>query len=249
MCPITRPKYQNQHRATTPISLEKPKQMNSHREHTRNETDLASNRPMSVSEIEESYAEFADRMHQFEWFDRVVIGRYRQARFGDVDGKVLDVACGTGTNFRYLPDTVDLVGIDISPEMLANAQKQLAELGMDGTLREMNAQDLEFDDNSFDAVISALSTCTFPDPVAALQEMERVCKPGGTIRLVEHGRSNVGPVATFQEWRADAHYETMGCRWTQEPREVVAEAGLSVQDINTGLVGMITTFEIGVEKQ
>ena len=212
--------------------------------HNPTDTDSASTRPMSVADIRESYAEYADRMHRLEWIDRVVMGRYRQARFGDVDGRVLDVACGTGTNFRYLPETVDLVGIDISPEMLANAADQLTELPIDGTLREMDAQQLEFDDDSFDAVISALSTCTFPDPVAALEEMDRVCKPEGTIRLVEHGRSDVRPIAKYQEWRAEAHYARNGCRWTQEPREVVSEAGLEVRETTTGLFGTITTFEI-----
>lgn len=202
---------------------------------------------MSVSEIQSAYAEYADWIHRFDWFDRVVTGRYRRERFRDVEGKVLDVACGTGTNFRYLPETVDLIGIDISPEMLANADEQLAEVGRDGTLRVMDAQDLEFPDDSFDAVISALSTCTFPDPVAALREMERVCKPEGTIRLVEHGRSDAEPIGRYQEWRADAHYAKTGCRWTQEPRNIVTEAGLSVQDTTSGLFGTITTFEIDPE--
>ncbi|WP_257627550.1 class I SAM-dependent methyltransferase [Haloplanus salinarum] len=226
--------------------------MKSNHQHHRNDTDPVSNHPMSVSEIEEWYAEYADRMHRFEWVDRLFIGRYRQAQFGDVDGRLLDVACGIGTNFRYLPDPVELVGIDISPDMLVNAEKRLAKLGMDGTLREMNAQNLEFPDNSFDTVISALSTCTFPDPIAALREMERVCKPDGTIRLVEHGRSDVGAIARFQEWRADAHYAKSGCRWTQEPSEVVKAAGLSVRETTTGLFGTITTFEMtpdrGVER-
>jgi ubiquinone/menaquinone biosynthesis C-methylase UbiE len=202
---------------------------------------------MSVSDIKDSYAEFADGMSRFEWLDRSIIGHRRRHRFGDVEGKVLDVACGTGTNFRYLPETVELVGIDISPEMLANAEEQLTDLGRDGTLLEMDAQNLAFPDDSFDAVISALSTCTFPDPVAALQEMDRVCKPDGTIRLIEHGRSDVGPIARFQEWRADAHYAKSGCRWTQEPREIVDAAGLSVEETSTGLFGMITTFEITPE--
>jgi len=208
------------------------------------QSDRASNRPMSIAEIQASYAEYADWLHRFEVIDRAVTGRYRRARFGDVSGRVLDVACGTGTNFRYLPESVDLVGIDISPEMLANANEQLADLGRDGTLQQMDAQNLAFPDDSFETVISALSTCTFPDPVAALQEMERVCKPDGTIRLVEHGRSTVGPIARYQDWRADAHYAKTGCRWTQDPRDVVAEAGLSVQDTTTGLFGIITTFEI-----
>jgi len=199
---------------------------------------------MSVPEIRASYAEYADWMHRLEFLDRAVTGRYRRDRFGDVAGRVLDVACGTGTNFRYLPGTVELVGIDVSPAMLVHAGERLAALGRDGSLQRMDAQELAFPDDSFDAVISALSTCTFPDPVAALREMERVCRPAGTIRLVEHGRSDVGPIARYQEWRADAHYAKVGCRWTQEPREVVERAGLSVRDTTSGLFGMITTFEI-----
>lgn len=223
-------------------SSKKPKQLNPHQNRT--ETDTASTQSMSLRDIKDVYAEYAGCMPRLEWLDRAVIGRYRQARFGDVDGRVLDVACGTGTNFRYLPETVDLVGVDISPEMLANAETQLAEQGLDGTLSEMDAQNLGFPDDSFDAVISALSTCTFPDPIAALREMDRVCKPDGTIRLVEHGCSDVGLIARLQEWRADAHYAKMGCRWTQEPSEVVTKAGLEVQDTETGLFGTITTFEL-----
>jgi ubiquinone/menaquinone biosynthesis C-methylase UbiE len=210
-------------------------------------SDPASNRPMSLADIRGSYADTADWMARFEFVDRAVTGRYRRDRFGDVTGRVLDVACGTGTNFRYLPETVELVGIDISPEMLENAEATRTSLGLDGTLHRMDAQDLEFEDDSFDAVISALSTCTFPDPVAALREMERVCEPGGTIRLVEHGRSDVGAIARYQEWRSDAHYAKTGCRWTQDPREVVAAADLTVEDTSTGLFGIITTFEITPE--
>ncbi|QIO25091.1 class I SAM-dependent methyltransferase [Haloarcula sp. JP-L23] len=199
---------------------------------------------MSVADIRSAYANYADWIHRFEWADRLFTGRYRRDRFGNVDGRVLDVACGTGTNFRHLSETADLVGVDISSEMLAKASDTLAGLEVDGTLRQMDAQNLEFTDDSFDVVISSLSTCTFPDPVAALQEMVRVCKPDGTIRLVEHGQSDSRPIAWYQERRADAHYARMGCRWTQEPREVVTESGLSVRDVNTGLFGILTTFEI-----
>ena len=168
-------------------------------EQQRKEYTPGGSRPMTVEEIRDAYAESADRLDRFEWAERLVTGRYRRDRFGDVSGRVLDVACGTGTNFRYLPDGVTLVGVDISPEMLAKAEDRLAGLDTDGTLHRMDAQDLAFADDSFDAVISALSTCTFPDPVVALTEMERVCTPSGTVRLAEHGRSDVGPIARFQE--------------------------------------------------
>ena len=174
--------------------------------------DPGPERSLTIPEIKASYAGYAAWIRRFEPIDRLVTGRYRRHRFGDVEGRVLDVACGTGTNFRYLPEDVDLVGIDVSTAMLAEAETTLDSLGRDGTLREMDAANLAFPDDSFDAVVSALSTCTFPDPVAALEEMARVCKPDGTIRLVEHGRSDVDPVAAVQEWRADAHYERTGCR-------------------------------------
>lgn len=217
------------------------------RDSTESPEPVAGNRPMSVGEIRTAYDEYADWIHRFEPVERLVTGRYRRERFGDVSGRVLDVACGTGTNAEYLPETGEYVGVDISDGMLSNARDRLDRLAIDGTVHRMDAQDLDFDDDSFDAVLSALSTCTFPEPVAALREVERVCKPEGTIRLVEHGRSDVGPLARFQEWRADAHYETAGCRWTQEPRAVVADAGLSVQDVTTGALGTVTSFEIDPE--
>ena len=205
--------------------------------------DPAGDRPMSLEEIRASYAEHADWFHRFEWADRLVTGRYRRRQFGDASGRVLDVACGTGTNFRYLPESVDLVGIDLSPEMLAKARATLDGLDREGTLHRMDAAALAFPDDSFDTVVSALSTCTVPDPVVALREMERVCRPGGRILLLEHGRSDVGAIARYQEWRADAHYAKTGCRWTQEPLSVAADAGLDVADANTALFGTVTTIE------
>jgi ubiquinone/menaquinone biosynthesis C-methylase UbiE len=205
--------------------------------------DPAADRHMSVEEVAESYAGVADDVAARDWVDRLFAGRLRRRQFGDVDGRVLDVACGTGTNFRYLPPTVDLVGIDASPDMLAHARETLDGLGRDGELHEMDAASLAFPDDGFDAVVSAFSTCTFPDPIAALREMARVCRPDGRILLLEHGRSRVGPVARLQEWRAESHYESLGCRLDQEPLELVREAGLSVVDADEALLGVVTSIE------
>ncbi|WP_276257419.1 class I SAM-dependent methyltransferase [Haloglomus litoreum] len=200
-------------------------------------------RPKSADDIADLYADVADSLHRWRWADRLVTGRYRERQFGAASGCVLDVACGTGTNFPYLPVDVDLVGIDISPEMLANAREALDRLPLEGSLRRMDAQSLAFPADSFDTVVSALSTCTFPDPIEALQEMERVCKPDGRILLLEHGRSEVGPLARFQDWRAEAHYEKRGCRWDQEPVALVEQAGLPVVDEWTALLGTVTGIE------
>ncbi|TYL36736.1 methyltransferase type 11 [Natronococcus pandeyae] len=198
---------------------------------------------MSTDEIRSVYAEKADWIHRMDWFDHRFTGRYRRQLFAAANGRVLDVACGTGPNFRYLPETVDLTGVDISPEMLAKARQRLEGLDLDGTLSEMDAQALEFPDDSFETVVSSLSTCTFPDPIEALEEMSRVCRPDGQILLLEHGRSDVEPIARLQDWRAESHYEKMGCRLNQEPTALVAEAGLSTHRTSSRLLGIITMIQ------
>ncbi|WP_247730022.1 class I SAM-dependent methyltransferase [Halovivax limisalsi] len=199
--------------------------------------------PKTASDIASIYADQADTMERMRWLDRKLTGRYRRRQFGDAAGRVLDVACGGGTNFAFLPVSTDLVGVDISPEMLAAARRELDRLDRDGELVRMDAQQLAYPDDSFDTVISALSTCTFPDPVAALREMQRVCKPDGRILLLEHGRSDVGPIDRFLDWRAEAHYEKHGCRWNQDPVELVRDAGLPLIDVHEHVLGIITRIE------
>ena len=206
-------------------------------------TDAASDRPMSSGDIAALYDEMAERYDRWDWANRLFSGPLRKRAFADASGRVLDVACGTGTNFRYLPPTAQLVGVDISADMVEVARAELEALGRGGTVYRMDVQELQFPDNSFDTVVSALSTCTFPDPVAALSEMERVCRPDGRVLLLEHGRSDAELLGRFQDWRADAHYEQHGCRWTQAPLAHFEETDLTVVESETFFLGMVTIIE------
>lgn len=197
----------------------------------------------TVADVRETYREQAAMMGRVEWLNRWLTRRYRWPHFQQAHGRVLDVACGTATNAQYVPDDTEYIGIDVSVDMLEQAERHGDELTLGENLREMDAQELDFEDNSFETVISSLSTCTFPDPVAALSEMGRVCVPEGRVLLLEHGRSSVGPIARFQDWRADAHFEKHNCRWNQDPLAVVAESPLTVVDSSSALLGIITAIE------
>lgn len=201
-------------------------------------------RPATADGIRGIYADQAAAMDRLDVCNRLATGRARARLFGQARGRVLDVACGVGTNRRYLPPYTTYVGLDLSPEMLGRAADRAA--GDGAAVRgfcEGDAERLPVSTDAVDAVVSALSTCTFPDPVAALDEMARVCRPDGRVLLLEHGRSSVDAVARFQEWRAEAHYRKHACRWTQEPLAVVGESDLTVERSRTAWFGVLTAIE------
>jgi len=200
-------------------------------------------RSFSADGIRSVYADQAETMARMDVCNRLVTGRARARLFGKARGRVLDVACGIGTNRKYLPEGTTYVGVDLSPEVLAQAAARVDDAEDVTGLCEMDAERLGVRDGAVDTVVSSLSTCTFPDPVAALDEMARACRPDGQVLLLEHGRSSVGPLARFQEWRGEAHYRKHACRWTQEPLDVVSQSRLSVDDSRTGMLGMLTAVE------
>ena len=110
----------------------------------------------------------------------------RNRLVSQAEGRVLEVGVGTGANFRHYPPHVSLVGVDISPEMLASAKKAAGNFVHDFSPVEADAMQLPFPDASFDTVVSTLTGCTYNDPVRAYSEMKRVCRPGGKILLLEH---------------------------------------------------------------
>lgn len=196
---------------------------------------------MSVAELRDAYDE-----ESLEGYDRIErlwhlwTGRYRRSLFGDVEGRVVDIGCGPGANLRYISDSAEVVAVDLSSAMLERARTDAAEIGRSAEFTQMDAQRLAFADDSFDVVVSGLSTCTFPDPVAGLNEMARVCKPDGEVRLLEHGKSSFAPYATVQEWRRDSEYNDLGCRLFDDPTEVVSQSELEIEGASTWWIGTLT---------
>jgi len=104
-------------------------------------------------------------------------------------GRVLFVAIGTGADIRYFPPGREIVGVDISREMLRRAESRRA--GYAGLLElvEADAMRLAFSNASFDTIVTSCTMCSVPDPIRALRELHRVLRPGGEILMFEHVRS------------------------------------------------------------
>jgi phosphatidylethanolamine/phosphatidyl-N-methylethanolamine N-methyltransferase len=103
-------------------------------------------------------------------------------------GRVLEVGVGTGLSLPDYHRAHEIVGVDLSPEMLDKARERIVEEGVDNVtgLHEMDAGDLEFPENSFDIVVAMFVMTVVPDPEKVMRELSRVTKPGGEVILVNH---------------------------------------------------------------
>lgn len=101
------------------------------------------------------------------------------------DDRVLILGCGTGADLPHLPDGADVTAVDITPAMVEKTERRAARLDRAGTVdaRVGDAQDLPFDDGSFDAVLLHLVLSVAPEPERVVAETDRV--------LAEEGRASV----------------------------------------------------------
>lgn len=109
-------------------------------------------------------------------------------------GRVLEVGVGTGLSLpRYRRD-LEIVGIDLSPEMLRKARERVAAARLSNVtgLHEMDAGDLKFPDASFDTVVAMYVMTVVPDPEKVMRELARVCRPGGEVLIVNHFSTDDG---------------------------------------------------------
>ncbi len=135
-----------------------------------------------------SWAKEADSYDKRMGFvERRILGsEHRGWACSRTTGKTLEVAVGTGLNLASYPPEVEVVGLDLSSEMLEIARSRARELGREIDLRVGDAHALPFDAESFDSVLCTFSLCNIPEPRLAVAEMKRVLRLGGRLVLVDH---------------------------------------------------------------
>ncbi len=199
---------------------------------------------LTAAEIGRKYDAIARWYDRFELIaEYLLFRRLRRSWFQRATGDVLEIAVGTGRNLPFYPTSCRITAVDVSQGMMRIARERARQFGKAVQFQVMNAEDLRFQDDSFDTVTSSLSTCTFPDPMAALREMKRVCRPDGRILLFEHGRSTMRLAGRLQDRFADGHARRIGCHWNREPGQLVQQAGLRLISDRRSLLGVLHLIE------
>jgi len=176
---------------------------------------------------------------QIAFLERVWFGGGRQWLGVRVQGRVLEVAVGTGRNLPFYPADVSVTGIELSPAMLAIATKRAADLGRAVDLRAGDAEALPFDDALFDTVVCGLSLCTIPDPATAIGQMWRVLVPGGRLLLLDHIGSTWPPIRAAQWLLERVTIRAAGEHFTRRQLPLVRAAGFDIVETERLKAGTI----------
>jgi ubiquinone/menaquinone biosynthesis C-methylase UbiE len=148
---------------------------------------------------------------RYDWYSRfydifespmeqMTFRHLRKEVIGSLNGKILEVGVGTGKNVPYYPSSSEVIGIDISPQMLRKSKEKVTMFrGRSIKLSQMNVQHLTFAENYFDTVVCTFVLCSVPDPIIAVREMLRVLKPDGQLILLEHVLSKIPLIAVIQK--------------------------------------------------
>jgi ubiquinone/menaquinone biosynthesis C-methylase UbiE len=158
----------------------------------------------------------------------------RQRVCAGLTGEVVEIGFGSGHNVPHYPPGIARVAA-VEPADLGwkLAGKRLAGSGVPVYRSGLDGQSLPFPDHSFDAALSTWTLCTIPDVAAALREVRRVLKPGGSFHFVEHG---LAPEESVQRWqrRLEPVQKRLfgGCHLTRSVVDMVTGAGFTVTEVD-----------------
>jgi ubiquinone/menaquinone biosynthesis C-methylase UbiE len=173
----------------------------------------------------------------FEATEEAGLREMRRELLAGARGRVLELGAGTGLNLDLYPEegVESLILTEPDPHMAKQLRPKLETSGRKAELIEAGAENLPFDDDSFDTVTLTLVLCTVPDQPAALKEVRRVLRPGGQLLFLEHVRADDPNLARWQD-RLEKPWRFLGdgCHCNRDTITGLDTAGFSVAEVEQG---------------
>ncbi len=164
---------------------------------------------------------------------------FRETLFSGADGEVLEVAVGTGANFRHYREIDSLTAVDFSPAMLESAEKEAEKYPFPVTFVNKDIETLDFEPHSFDTIVSSLSFCSYERPVEVMNMFGRWCRPGGKILLLEHGLSRHKVLQLLQKAVDPLTMKVIGCHQKRDISALAGESALEITRLERHRLGAI----------
>ncbi|MBF0627649.1 MAG: class I SAM-dependent methyltransferase [Magnetococcales bacterium] len=155
--------------------------------------------------------------------------------------KILFAALGTGLDIPFFPPDREIMAIDISPGMLAQAAPRVAAYPGRLDARLMDITALAFPDQTFDQVFTACTFCSVPDPMAGLASLQRVMKPGAELCMFEHTGSHLFPFNWLLNM-CNPICRHIGPEMNRDTVANVARAGFRIVEVNNLFLDVVKTI-------
>jgi ubiquinone/menaquinone biosynthesis C-methylase UbiE len=154
----------------------------------------------------------------------------------------LFLALGTGLDIPTFPPGKNIVAIDISPKMLVQAHPLIE--AYDGAIdaQVMDVHDMSYPDNTFDQVYTSCTFCSVPNPVAGLESLKRVLKPGGELFMFEHTGSHYYPFKIMMNIMT-LLFDKIGPAMNRNTVANVEAAGFEVEEVRNIFLDVVKTIK------
>jgi ubiquinone/menaquinone biosynthesis C-methylase UbiE len=152
----------------------------------------------------------------------------RHGLLAEAGGSVLEIGAGTGANLAHYDSVESLVFTEPEPAMLRRLQRKAHEQAPRAEIVPAPAEDMPFEDDSFDTVVSTLVLCGVEDQARSLREIHRVLRPGGRLLFLEHVRSDDPGLARLQDRITPLNRFFFGCDCNRPTLGTIEATGFTV---------------------
>ena len=167
----------------------------------------------------------------------------RHGLLAGATGSVLEVGAGTGLNLPHYDGKVEsLVFTDPEPAMLRRLQKKVRDQAPLAKVLRAPAEDLPFEDDTFDTVVSTLVLCGVDDQARSLREIRRVLRPGGRLLFLEHVRSDEPALARFQDRMNWLNRLVVFCDCNRPTLSTIEASGFRVSELERSVLPKAPKF-------